>query len=43
MHRFHDVLHFEERRQKHRGQCFFQKHRQKIASLRKEQKNYVTF
>ena len=36
MHRLHDVLHFEEHRQKHRRQCFFQKNRQNIASLRKK-------
>ena len=36
MHRRHDVLRFEEHRRKHRRQCFFQKHRQNIASLRKK-------
>jgi len=35
MHRLPDVLRFEEHRQKHRRRCFFQKHRQNIASLRK--------
>ena len=36
MHRLSDVLRFEEHRQKHRRRCFFQKHRQNIASLRKK-------
>ena len=36
MHRLHDILRFEEHRQKHRRRCFFQKNRQNIASLRKK-------
>ena len=36
MHRLPDVLRFEEHRQKHRPRCFFQKHHQNIASLRKK-------